>query len=166
MASKLCQALKLNGIVHIQVKQDPRDGLYKLIEVNLAISNHFWIGMALGIDAPLLAMKVAKGERFDTVQQDNSQMVFITPVQDMAAFGVYLLELLASKVLRSTPVDPENPPPPRLAEVVASYKETYTVARKVYDPYFADFLRDPLVSILWWAAFGALNLQHKRQGVQ
>jgi hypothetical protein len=50
---------------------------------------------------------------------------------------------------------------PSLSELLKSYRETHRAPKKVFDPFFADFFRDPLVSLTWWAAFGAFNLRGK-----
>jgi biotin carboxylase len=163
-ATKLCRALKLNGVVLIQTKQDSRDGLHKLVEVNPRIGYLSWIPFALGMDIPLLALKVARGEEFEAIHQREERTVFITPIPDMAAFGAYLIELFAARFLGYRPVDPEDSPPP-LAEVLKSYKETYACPAKVFDPYFADFFHDPWVSLTWWAAFGVFNLTTKLRQV-
>ena len=62
-STRLCRALKIDGAINIQTKQDPRDGLHKLLEVNPRIGYNFWIPLALGLDTPLLALKVAKEKR-------------------------------------------------------------------------------------------------------
>src|SRR5215831_11807973 len=67
-----------------------------------------------------------------------------------------VVELFAAKVLGHHPIDAENSLPP-LAEVLNSYRESYAAPRKVFDPYFSDLFRDPLVSLSWWAAFGFLT---------
>jgi predicted ATP-grasp superfamily ATP-dependent carboligase len=164
-ATELCRALRLNGFVNFQTKQDPRDGLHKLVEVNPRIGYAFWIPLAQGIDTPLLALNVAKGEEFGAIEPVKGRTVFITPVQDTWAFMVYMVELFAAKILGYHPIDAENSPPP-LMEMLNSYRESYTASRKVFDPYLVDFFRDPLVSITWWAAFGVFNLQQKLHGIR
>jgi predicted ATP-grasp superfamily ATP-dependent carboligase len=162
--AELCRALQLNGFVNLQTKQDPRDGLHKLVEVNPRIGYAFWIPLAQGIDTPLLALNVAKGEEFGAIEPVKGRTVFITPVQDTWAFMGYLVELFAAKVLGHRPIDAENSPPP-LAEMLNSYRESYAAPKKVFDPYFSNFFRDPLVSLTWWAAFGVFNLQQKLRGI-
>jgi predicted ATP-grasp superfamily ATP-dependent carboligase len=159
-AAKLCQALRLNGPINIQTKLDPRDGLQKLIEVNPRIGYNFWIPLALGLDTPMLALNVARGEEFGAIEPVKGRTVFISPIQDTWAFMAYMVELFAAKVLGYHPIDAENSPPP-LAEMLNSYRKSYTASRRVFDPYFSDFFRDPLVSLTWWAAFGFFNLQQK-----
>jgi predicted ATP-grasp superfamily ATP-dependent carboligase len=163
-AAKLCRALKLNGPINIQTKLDPRDGLHKLIEVNPRIGYNFWIPLALGLDTPVLALKIAKGADLQCVQSKQGRTVFISPVADMWACGVNLAELVATKFLRYRPIDPDNVAM-RLSEIVKSYRDSYSAPEKVFDPFFANFFRDPLVSLTWWAAFGVFNLQRKLQTI-
>jgi len=132
--------------------------------VNPRLGYNFWIPLALGLDTPLLALKVARGERFETIQERTGRTVFISPPQDVAALGMYLIELVATKVLRFRPVDPDNSPP-ALSEFLMSYKESYAASARVLDPYFCEFFRDPLVSLMWWAAFGVFSVQKKLQSV-
>jgi biotin carboxylase len=160
VATRLCRALKLAGPIHIQTKLDPRDSVHKLLEVNPRISYNFWIPLALGLDTPLLALKLAKGETLQVIPQRRDRTVFISPVSDISAWGAYLMELFAGKCLGYRPIDLEDAPP-SVTEFLTSCRDTYTAPRKVFDPFFMDFLRDPLVSLTWWAAFGVFNLQRK-----
>lgn len=157
----LCRALNLTGVVNIQTKLDPRDGLYKLLEINPRVGYNFWIPRGLGVELPLLALKIARGEHCEPIRQ-REKTVFLAPVMDTAALAVSIIELFAAKVLRHRPVDPENMPR-TLPETWRSYKSSYTAPRIVFDPFFADFFRDPLVSLTWWAAFAVFTLRGKLQ---
>src|SRR5262249_16934410 len=123
-AAELCRALRLNGFVNLQTKQDPRDGLHRLVEVNPRIGYCFWIPLAEGIATPLLALNVAIGEEFGAIEPAKGRTVFIAPVQDTWALVGYMVELFAAKVLGYHPIDAENSPPP-LAEMLNSYRESY-----------------------------------------
>jgi hypothetical protein len=54
---------------------------------------------------------------------------------------------------------------PTLSEILKSYRDSYTAPEKIFDPFFAEFFRDPWVSLTWWAAFGVFNLQGKLQAI-
>jgi predicted ATP-grasp superfamily ATP-dependent carboligase len=162
-ATRLCRALNLTGVVNIQTKLDPRDGLYKLLEINPRVGYNFWIPRGVGIDMPLLALKIAMGEPCEPPQR-RDRTVFLAPVPDSAALVMNLIELFAAKVLRYRPVDPDNVSP-TLSEILKSYRDSYTAPEKIFDPFFAEFFRDPWVSLTWWAAFGVFNLQGKLQAI-
>ena len=162
-AIRLCRALNLTGVVNLQTKLDPRDGSYKLLEINPRVGYNFWIPRGLGVDLPLLALKIAMGERCDPVEHKDKK-VFLAPVPDAAALAVNLIELFAARVLRHRPVNPDNVSP-RLSQILKSYRDTYTAPAKIFDPFFGDFFRDPFVSLTWWAAFGVFNLRGKLQSM-
>jgi len=158
-ATRLCRALKLTGVVNLQTKLDPRDNLHKLLEINPRIGYNFWIPRGLGLDTPLLALKLAKGEQCAAIRHRGTT-VFLAPIPDAAALAVSLIGLCAVKVLGWRSVDPDDASP-SLSELLKSYSATYRAPEKVFDPFFTDFFRDPLVSLTWWAAFGAFNMRGK-----
>jgi predicted ATP-grasp superfamily ATP-dependent carboligase len=164
-ATRLCRALKIDGPINIQTKLDPRDGIHKLLEVNPRIGYNFWIPLAVGIDTPLLALQIAKGETLKVIPKRHERTVFISPVSDMSAWSAYLMELFAGKYLGYRSIDAENSLP-SLAEFFASSRDTYAAPQKVFDPFLMDFFRDPLVSITWWSAFGVFNFQQKLHGIR
>ncbi len=64
---------------------------------------------------------------------------------------------------RRRAIDPMNPPPP-LSAIVGSIRETYFNGRPlVVNPYFSQFFREPLVSLLWWATFLKYALASTKQ---
>lgn len=159
-AIRLSRALNLTGIVNIQTKLDSRDGIHKLLEVNPRIGYNYWIPLALGLDAPVLALNIAREQQLQTVPQRHSRTVFISPVEDMWALGAYFIELFAAKALRYRPPDPENLPMP-VRKFLDSYRDSYNASRTVFDPFFADFFHDPWVSLTWWAAYATFTVSAK-----
>jgi hypothetical protein len=93
--------------------------------------------------------------------------MFLSPVEDVLALGLKLLDLFIYKfrvnILGKSPVDPSSPPM-TLREIFRAYRKTYfNGKKKVFDPYFKYFFRDPVVSILWWLQFSALASRAMRQ---
>jgi hypothetical protein len=91
----------------------------------------------------------------------------VNPVEDALLFGLQLLDLFAyrfrTRIFRQLPLDPLNPPLP-LKQQFHSYLETYRPnQRKVFDPYFKYFFRDPLVSVSWWLEFATWILGAGKQ---
>jgi predicted ATP-grasp superfamily ATP-dependent carboligase len=61
-AKTLLAALKLSGLVEVEFKRDPRDGRYKLLDVNARAWGWHSIGAAAGTDFAYLAWRIAQGE--------------------------------------------------------------------------------------------------------
>jgi predicted ATP-grasp superfamily ATP-dependent carboligase len=62
-ALKLLRALRFHGISQVEFKRDPRDGSYKLIEVNPRLWEWHGLAAACGVDFARLAYADAVGER-------------------------------------------------------------------------------------------------------
>ena len=64
---RLLEAMNWYGVAMVEFRQDPRDGGYKLMEIN----PRFWGSLALsiyaGVDFPYLLCRVAMGEEFEPV---------------------------------------------------------------------------------------------------
>jgi hypothetical protein len=142
------------GTMVVQVKIDSRDGVPKLMEINPRMGNGLWWRVAVGINEPLMCIKIAKGEEVEAVKDYPAGTILIHPVEDLLGLGFKLVDLLVYKfrvnLLGRKPIDPLNPPQ-SVEELARSYKETYfNRKRKVYDFYFANSFSDPLVSMIWW----------------
>ncbi len=156
-AIRVVQKLRWWGGTTVQTKIDPRDGIPKLMEINPRLGYRLWVRTELGINEPLMCLKIAKGEEVEAVKEYPVGTILLDPVEDLLGLGFNLLDLLVYnwriKVLGKTPIDPLNPPM-ALKEIFQSYKETYfNNKEKVFNPYFRYFFQDPLVSILWWLQF-------------
>jgi D-aspartate ligase len=60
---RLLRALTFHGISQVELKRDPRDGRYKLIEVNPRLWEWHGLATACGVDLPHIAYLDAIGER-------------------------------------------------------------------------------------------------------
>lgn len=153
-AAKLGRKIGWWGTLIVQVKNDSRNGVPKLMEINPRLGNGLWYRVAVGINEPLMCLKIAKGEKVEAVKDYPSGTLFLHPVEDLLAVAVKLADLLVYKLrvnlLGQQPIDPLNSPP-GVKELIQSYRETYfNRKKKFYDFYFARSLNDPLVSIVWW----------------
>ncbi len=54
LAERFLKAIHYYGLVEIEFKQDPRDGLYKLLDVNARTWGFHTLGLAAGVDFPYL----------------------------------------------------------------------------------------------------------------
>jgi len=155
-ATRLVQNFGWWGGITVQTKVDPRDGLPKLMEMNPRLGHHLWYRTALGINEPLMCLKIARGEEIGAVEYPVGKMI-LSPVEDLVGLGFWVLDRAFYKfrtgVLGKTPLDPQNIPM-SLKEMIQSYKQTYFNGNeKVFDPYFRYFFQDPSVSLLWWSKY-------------
>ena len=54
LSERFLRAINFHGLVEIEFKRDPRDGKYKLLDVNARTWGFHWIGSACGVDFPYL----------------------------------------------------------------------------------------------------------------
>jgi D-aspartate ligase len=54
LAERFLRAINFYGIVEVEFKQDPRDGEYKLLDVNARVWGFHGLGLAAGVDFPYL----------------------------------------------------------------------------------------------------------------
>ena len=59
---RLLASLDYTGIAEVEFKRDPRDGRYKLLDVNARIWTWAQLGAAAGVDFPYALWRVASGE--------------------------------------------------------------------------------------------------------
>jgi predicted ATP-grasp superfamily ATP-dependent carboligase len=64
----LVRELGLWGISQVELKRDPRDGKFKLIEVNPRLWEWHGLAAACGVDLPVIAYRDVTGERVDPVR--------------------------------------------------------------------------------------------------
>jgi len=55
LSERFLRSINFHGLVEIEFKRDPRDGKYKLLDVNARTWGFHWIGSACGVDFPYLA---------------------------------------------------------------------------------------------------------------
>ena len=156
-AATLVRKMGWWGGALVETRIDPRDGIPKLLEINPRFGNRLWIGTELGVNEPLMCVKIAEGKDVGATHIYPAGIVLVDPVEDVIILGFHLLDILAYRfrigLLGIEPLDPSNPPM-TLKELVQSYRDTYFNCKvKAYNPYFRYFFQDPLVSILWWLQF-------------
>jgi D-aspartate ligase len=69
----LLQALGFHGISQVELKRDPRDGRYKLMEVNPRLWQWHGLAAACGVDLPLIAYRDLTGEPVEPVSMNGSR---------------------------------------------------------------------------------------------
>ena len=154
---RLVQSLGSWGGGSVQTKIDHRDGIPKLLEINPRLGVNLWRRTELGINAPLMCVKVARGEQLEAVKDYPIGKVLIDPIATILGVGFNLLDLLIYRfrtgIRGTSPIDFSNPPM-ALKELLQHCKLTYlNDKKKILSPYFRYFSQDPLLSILWYLQF-------------
>ena len=151
----------------MQTKVDAHDGVAKLMEINPRLGRRLWTRTELGINEPLMCIKIARCETVEPMKDYPAGTILLDPMEDMLGLGLRVADLLVYRlrvdVWGKTPVDPSNPPM-TLRELARSYGYTYLSARRrVFNPHARYALQDPLVSLLWWLQFVAFALPEVRR---
>jgi predicted ATP-grasp superfamily ATP-dependent carboligase len=60
-ARRFLQAMRCHGLVEVEFKLDPRDGRYKLLDVNARTWGYHTLGARAGVDFPYLLYRSANG---------------------------------------------------------------------------------------------------------
>jgi predicted ATP-grasp superfamily ATP-dependent carboligase len=67
-AEKLLRAIGYSGLAEVEFKRDPRDGGFKLLDVNTRVWGWHSIGAKAGVDFPYLLWRLVQGESIRQVQ--------------------------------------------------------------------------------------------------
>ena len=69
----LLRALWFHGISQVEFKRDPRDGRFKLMEVNPRLWQWHGLAAACGVDLPLIAYRDLTGEQVEPVSKNGAR---------------------------------------------------------------------------------------------
>jgi predicted ATP-grasp superfamily ATP-dependent carboligase len=69
---QLLRALRCNGLSQVEFKRDPRDGRFKLMEVNPRLWQWHGLAAACGVDIPLIAYRDLTGEAVQPVSTNGA----------------------------------------------------------------------------------------------
>lgn len=134
LSQRFLRAINFHGLVEIEFKRDPRDGEYKLLDVNARTWGYHGIGSACGVDFPYLAFADQMGWRTEQTRAPAGigwvRLLTDVPtaISDFAHGSLSLSAYLRS--LRATRVDAVfswRDPLPFLAEVLLL---PYIIAKK------------------------------------
>lgn len=125
LSERLLQAIGYHGLVEVEFKQDPRDGEYKLLDVNARTWGFHTLGSVTGVDFPYLMYADQVGAPITECRGEAGVgwIRLLTDVPTAAAdifsghlsFGTYLNSLRRA---RAESVFCRNDPIPSLAEAV------------------------------------------------
>jgi len=100
---KLLHSVKYRGLVGVEYKLDPRDGKYKLIEVNARWGLWDGLGAYCGVDLGYIAYLDAIGQKVEPVSTYQAGKKWLSLERDLSAFLQYRKEgSLALKTWLST----------------------------------------------------------------
>jgi glutathione synthase/RimK-type ligase-like ATP-grasp enzyme len=141
------------GGATVQAKLDARDGSLKLMEVNPRLGTHLWYRTELGINEPLMCLKIAQGEPVEFFGDYPLDYTLLEPVEDVVAFFTDLLDLaiyrLRTSIFRKRGIDAASPPK-TIRQTIAAYGEQYfTRTKRRFSPYIRYGLNDPLPALIW-----------------
>jgi hypothetical protein len=144
------------GAMGVETIRDPRDGRDKLMEINPRFPRQLWNRTELGINEPLLCLRIARGEPVAPVAPCPTGVLFVSPVEDVQLLAVQMADRAAfalRRLIGRRPIDPTTAPPP-LAGQLREFARSYARGRRrVWDPYSRYFLQDPAAAALWWLQF-------------
>ena len=141
----------------LEVLIDPRDGSYKLMEINSRYPRQLWNRTELDINEPLMCLQIADGHTFTETEDYPKDVLFVNPVEDVMLLCLQLLDAVAyrfrNRASGSKGFDRSIAPRP-MREILKSFASTYRRGQtRVLDPYTRHFFQDPLVSLSWWLEF-------------
>jgi predicted ATP-grasp superfamily ATP-dependent carboligase len=88
-SERFLQAINYYGLVEVEYKRDPRDGQFKMLDVNARTWGYHTLGQAAGVDFPYLVYRDQLGEKVETCQ-GRAGVSWIRSLTDFptAAIGV------------------------------------------------------------------------------
>ena len=149
---RFVEALGMRGALTVQTKIDARDGLPKLMEINVGIRTNDWYWDALGINSPLLCTRIERNEDDLDVAAIPSDVMLLDPIGDFVNLGTELADWavfsVRRSILRKQPADPLNTPPSP-AKIALAYFENYLGGhKKAFCPMFKHMPSDPKPNLL------------------
>jgi len=152
----LLKSFKFHGFANAQFRVDSRNNTPKFLEMNIKMSGSTWMEMRLGVNRPLFNYYIYTGKYFTPLEYKYRKGVFfLSPVEDGMIFLVYLFCWFSKYTLRLCFFYKNNPfdKIPALKEMINDYKSKYSKKDIEFNFYFANFIKDPLVSLSAWLFF-------------
>ncbi len=149
---RFVEALGVRGALTVQTKIDARDGLPKLMEINVGIRTNDWYWDALGINSPLLCARIERNEDDLDIGPIPSDVMLLDPIGDFVNLGTELADWAVFTVRQSNlgkrPADPLNRPPSP-GKIATAYFENYRGGnKKAFCPMFKHMPSDPKPNLL------------------
>ena len=84
----LLQQLGWWGAMGMETIRDPSDGQDKLMEINPRFPRQLWNRIEMGINEPLMCIRIARGESVEPVREYPLGVLFVSPVEDVQLFAI------------------------------------------------------------------------------
>ena len=89
-AIRLLKAIGYHGFAEAEFKKDPRDGEYKLLEINARTTLQNRLPAACGVDNEYLAYLEVTGQRIPESVAPNSEVVWVDDLRDLLSCLIHL----------------------------------------------------------------------------
>ena len=99
-ATRLMQSFGWWGAGGLEVLIDPRDGSYKLMEINARYPRQLWNRTEMGINEPGMCLDIARGKKFPTMLDYEQNVLFVNPVEDVMLLGLQIADVVAYRFRR------------------------------------------------------------------
>jgi predicted ATP-grasp superfamily ATP-dependent carboligase len=127
----LLREMGYRGLADVEFKRDPRDGLYKLMEINVRCATHVSLAIDLGVDFPAIAYADALGHVCDPVMEYEEGRYWIDLGQDYGSFlrreslgwGEWLRSVVRARSHAFFAVDDPKPAAARLYELLGAARD-------------------------------------------
>ncbi len=141
------------GGATVQTKVDPRDDRLKLMEINPRLGVGLWLRTELGLNEPLMCLKIARGETVEPHLDDPPDCLLLNPIEDFPDLFLQLLDLgiyRTRSLLFGTESIDTFTPPDTVSEILGGYGASYfSKAERRFSPHFRYALEDPLPALIW-----------------
>jgi biotin carboxylase len=151
-AAALARHIGWWGSLTIQTKIDERDGIPKIMEINPRLGVHLWLRTEIGVNEPLLCLRIARGEQVEPVTNAPEGWCLLKPIEDSIAFGFDVIDHGFDKVRNLLPGErtAAGGRQETLSEIWEAYRSPYRWSgERRYSPYYQYFREDPLPALIW-----------------
>ncbi|MGH6630008.1 MAG: hypothetical protein ACREB3_09785, partial [Burkholderiales bacterium] len=148
----LVKELGIWGAMTVQTIVDARDGIPRLMEINPRLGNNLWLRTELGINEPLMYLRLAQGQAVDKAPSFPEGILCLDPLWD----ALYLHSLIMNRARRwwrarsshagSTESTFVGEPIPQLLRALKS--EYFGATRRVSNPLNRGYWSDPLPPLI------------------
>ncbi len=153
LAGKLLKGIGWWGGAVVEIRIDSRDNIPKLMEINPRFGSGLLELTEIGINAPRMCLKIARGEEVEAVE-NYPISVCLHPVDDALIFGLRFLNLLVSRfvtLIHGQTASDLLDTPTTWCELIQPYKYAYFSGKKVtLDPKIKLFVQEPVASSISW----------------
>lgn len=150
--SALLRELGVWGCMTLQTLVDDRDGEFKLMEINPRLGHNLWYRTELGVNEPLMAVRLARGEDPGDAPSVPEGVILLDPLSDFLHFVSKALEQSIAWIrnrLTGTEADDEGLEKEYLGRLLKAWKSEYCTRReRVTNPFGRGLLADPYPPIV------------------